>query len=530
VASKKKIAKPRLLIFIVAYNAATTLEVVLNRIPHALAAHFDIEVLVIDDASADDTFQIGHRIVKSGAFPFKLHVIANPVNQGYGGNQKIGYHFAVQDGFDFVALVHGDGQYAPECLPELMAPLVAGDSDLVLGSRMIHRMDAIKGGMPLYKFVGNRILTTVQNWLLRSHLAEFHTGYRIYSIDTLSRIPFHLNSNDFHFDTEILIQCLVAKRRITELPIPTYYGDEISRVNGMAYAKNVILTSIQARMQEYALLYDPKFDCAPEETKTSHYGVKFGYLSPHTFAFEAAKEGNRVLDMGCAGGGVANALMEKGCEVTAVDIEPLIEGVSVSKFIEHDLEQGPPAVIDQPFDLMLLLDVLEHLSEPEIFLQKMRAQARSGPDLKVVASTGNIAFILTRLLHLFGMFNYGKRGILDITHKRLFTFGTFRRLFRQAGYEILEIRGVPMPFPEVFGDNVLSRFLLATNLFMIRLSRSIFAYQIVLIARPLPTLKYLLNVAVKEADLRVVSDSTIESTAPEKVASPKSLGERRGSY
>ena len=353
--SKDKSAKPRLLIFIVAYNAETTLETVLDRIPKDLSGSFNIEVLVVDDASADDTFQVGHRIVRSGVFPFKLHVIANPVNQGYGGNQKVGYHFAVQEGFDFVALVHGDGQYAPECLPDLVAPLASGDSDVVLGSRMIHRMDAIKGGMPLYKFVGNRILTTAQNWLLRSHLSEFHTGYRIYSIDTLSRVPFHLNSNDFHFDTEILIQCMVAKRRITELPIPTYYGNEISRVNGLAYAKNVILTSIQARMQEYALLYDPKFDCAPEETRTSHYRVKFGYPSPHSVALDSVPAGSRVIDLGCAGGGGANALTEKGCEVTAVDIEPLMEGVTVNRFIEHDLELGPPAVLQEPFEKLLML-------------------------------------------------------------------------------------------------------------------------------------------------------------------------------
>jgi glycosyltransferase involved in cell wall biosynthesis len=521
VQSTDKSAKPRLLIFIVAYNAATTLEAVLNRIPQDLTKTFKVEVLVIDDASVDDTFHVGHRIVSSGAFPIKLHVMANPVNQGYGGNQKIGYHFAVQKGFNFVALIHGDGQYAPECLPDLMAPLLSGDSDVVLGSRMIKPMDALKGGMPLYKFVGNRILTILQNWLLRSRLAEFHTGYRIYSVDTLLSIPFHLNSNDFHFDTEILIQCLVGKQRITELPIPTYYGDEISRVNGMVYAKNVVMTSIQARMQEYALLYDPKFDCAPAEAATSHYGVKLGYSSPHTFALDMVKAGSRVLDLGCAGGGVASALTKKGCDVTAVDIEPLTKGNSVGRFIKHDLEQGPPDAVGESFDFVLLLDVLEHLSNPENFLQELRNKGRAAPHLKVTASTGNIAFIVTRLLHLVGMFNYGKRGILDITHKRLFTFGTFRRLFRQAGYEILEIRGLPMPFPEVFGDNFFSRFLLGINLFLIHLSRSIFAYQIILVARPLPTLKYLLSNAVQEAKLRVVSSTSHGSTPSALVATPK---------
>src|SRR5205814_3453044 len=133
-----------------------------------------------------------------------ITVLRNEYNQGYGGNQKVGYAYAIAEGFDFVAMVHGDGQYAPEELPNLLAPLRAGDADAVFGSRMMHRLGALKGGMPLYKFIGNRILSTAQNALLQTRLSEFHSGYRIYSVRTLAGIPFDLNSNDFHFDTEII--------------------------------------------------------------------------------------------------------------------------------------------------------------------------------------------------------------------------------------------------------------------------------------------------------------------------------------
>ena len=117
-------------------------------------------------------------------------------------------------------MIHGDGQYAPEELPTLVAPLRDGQADAVFGSRMMTRFGALKGGMPLYKFVGNRILTAIQNLLLGTSLTEFHSGYRVYSVAALQKIPFRLNSNDFHFDTEIIIQLLNARQRIVELPIP----------------------------------------------------------------------------------------------------------------------------------------------------------------------------------------------------------------------------------------------------------------------------------------------------------------------
>ena len=126
--------------------------------------------------------RLRHATRNSGDIPFKITVLYNPVNQGYGGNQKIGYHYAIERGFDFVALLHGDGQYAPEFLPALIEPLLKGEADAVFGSRMMNKRDALKGGMPLYKFVGNRILTSIQNRVLGANLTEFHSGYRVYSV------------------------------------------------------------------------------------------------------------------------------------------------------------------------------------------------------------------------------------------------------------------------------------------------------------------------------------------------------------
>ena len=135
-------SKPRLLILIVAYNAEKNIGAVLSRVPRRLGEEYEVEVLVLDDSSQDGTFEKSHEACSGRAMPFPLHVLFNPVNQGYGGNQKIGYHFAIERGFDFVALLHGDGQYAPECLPDLVRPLRDGEADAVFGSRMLETRGA----------------------------------------------------------------------------------------------------------------------------------------------------------------------------------------------------------------------------------------------------------------------------------------------------------------------------------------------------------------------------------------------------
>src|SRR3954449_1774655 len=146
--------KPRVLVFIVAYNAEKTIDSVVSRIPRELEDRYQLDILIIDDASPDTTFQRSHRLSRSEASHFPIHALFNPVNQGYGGNQKLGYRYAIEHGYDFVALLHGDGQYAPEKLPALIEPFLTDQADAVFGSRMINKGDALEGGMPKYKWVG----------------------------------------------------------------------------------------------------------------------------------------------------------------------------------------------------------------------------------------------------------------------------------------------------------------------------------------------------------------------------------------
>jgi glycosyltransferase involved in cell wall biosynthesis len=494
--------RPKLLVFIVAYNAETTIKSVLTRIPASLSDEYLVEVLIIDDSSRDQTFEKGHEVGEGGTVPYPIRVLYNPLNQGYGGNQKIGYHYAIENSFDFVALLHGDGQYAPECLPELVRPLKDNKTDAVFGSRMMEPGAALKGGMPVYKYVGNKILTWFENKMLRTSLTEFHSGYRVYSVNALKRIPFHLNTKDFHFDTEIIIQLVAARLRIVELPIPTYYGNEICHVNGLKYAWHVTSAAAKARLQELSVFYDRKFDCAPGNVTNVHYVPKFEYTSSHSMAFEAIKPGDRVIELGCAGGYFGERLRtDRNCHVIGVDREPLALHVSLDKFVQHDLDAGLPDLDYKSSDVIVLLDVIEHLRSPEGFVELLSRALT--PKTRVIVTSGNVAFFVTRLMLLLGQFNYGKRGILDISHTRLFTFSSLRALFEQAGFEVVRTEGIPAPYPLAIGRNLASKVLLSLNAALIRISRGLFSYQIFCEIRCNPSLGHLLSEAKANAEKKL---------------------------
>ena len=232
-------------ILIVAYNAQDTLAKVLDRISPEFAMQID-SILVCDDASTDDTHSVGLQYQSNSRLP--LTIVHHEINLGYGGNQKTGYQWAIEKNLDLVVLLHGDGQYAPEYLPQMVEPIVSGRADVVFGSRMITHGGARQGGMPLYKFVGNKILTTLQNRLAEVSLTEWHSGYRAYSVAALRKVNFLKNSDYFDFDSQIILQMIGARQRIVEIEIPTFYGDEISRVNGIKYGLKILIHTLKFRL------------------------------------------------------------------------------------------------------------------------------------------------------------------------------------------------------------------------------------------------------------------------------------------
>ena len=186
----------------------------------------------------------------------------NPRNLGYGGNQKKGLRHAIEKGYDIVVVLHGDVQYAPERIPDLIQPILEGQADMAFGSRMTDH--PLQGGMPLYKFLGNKFLTAIENWALGMNLSEYHSGFRAYSCAALNKVRFERCTDGFHFDTEILIQFKDKGLRIVEIAIPTHYGPESHQVGfgtSVRYGLGILVSLLEYRLHASGMrrFRSPKF-------------------------------------------------------------------------------------------------------------------------------------------------------------------------------------------------------------------------------------------------------------------------------
>jgi len=344
-------------------------------------------------------------------------------------------------------------------------------------------------------------LTFIQNRIIKSQLSEFHSGYRAYSMKTLSEIPFESNSNYFDFDTDIIIQLVDTKKRIKEIPIPTFYGDEICRVNGIRYAIRIIKSCVQSRLNKLGLYYQPKFDY--HQDSNAHYQSKFGYPSSQQFAMDNIKPQSTVIDIGCGPGFMAEKLKEKNAKTVSIDlqIQPQVRANSF-KCVEVDVEKYDFKDDFGKVDYLLVLDIIEHLKSLEQFLKVVRRRfSKDSPT--IIITTGNIAFLPVRLGLFLGSFNYGKRGILDMDHARLFTFYSLVKTLEINGFEVVKKQGIPAPFPLAVGRGKFAGFLLWINKILILISKSLFSYQIAVVAKPLPTLEHLLDDAHKAKDEKI---------------------------
>jgi glycosyltransferase involved in cell wall biosynthesis len=242
----------RIVVVMPAYNAAKTLERTYREIPLDLVD----EVVVTDDASHDETVREARRL--------GLRTLVHEKNRGYGGNQKTCYTEALRLGADVVVMLHPDYQYTPKLLPSMIGLLTDGPFDVVLGSRVLGGR-ALAGGMPMYKYVANRVLTAIQNLLCGAKLSEYHTGYRAFTREVLEALPLLENSDDFVFDNQMLAQILLAGFEIGEVSCPAAYFEEASSINfqrSVRYGLGVLVTSLQAFAHRKGLarhaLFDPR--------------------------------------------------------------------------------------------------------------------------------------------------------------------------------------------------------------------------------------------------------------------------------
>jgi glycosyltransferase involved in cell wall biosynthesis len=431
-------------ILVVAYNAASTLHTVLDRVPEDFRPEI-AEVLVQDDHSTDATYLVALGYQERGT-DLPLTIVRQTRNLGYGGNQKAGYRYAVEHGWDIVVLLHGDGQYAPELLPDMVAPLLRGEADAVFGSRMMVPGQAREGGMPLYKYLGNRILSRFQNAVAGLDLSEWHSGYRAYRVDALAAIPFERNSDGFNFDTQIILQLHDAGRRIVEIPIPTFYGDEICYVNGLHYAKEITRDTLRHRLGR-AGFGEGDLGHATADTPPA---FEPGSNRARIVEWMAERPPSRVLEVGCAEGWLSAALRAQGHEVTGLDATE-VEGVRVrtDHFVRADPDHGLPDEVGGGYDVVIAADVIEHVHDPECLVQEMTD--RLAPAGTLIASVPNLGHWYPRVRIAVGRFDYDQRGILDRTHLRFFTRRSFRRLAERSGLEVRRIAPTGLPIDVVTG-------------------------------------------------------------------------------
>ncbi|HQH27120.1 MAG TPA: glycosyltransferase family 2 protein, partial [Oligoflexia bacterium] len=230
----------KIIVVLPAYNAEETLESTFGEIPLEIID----DVILVDDHSTDKTAELSQRL--------NIETIVHPQNRGYGANQKTCYHRALEKGADIVVMLHPDYQYTPKLLAALVSMVAYGVYDAALGSRILGK-GALAGGMPLYKYAANRLLTFVQNVLISQKFSEYHTGYRAFSREALRAVPFEKNSDDFIFDNEIIAQMVFRGVRIGEISCPTLYAEQCSSINfqrSVKYGLGVLAVSCKFFLQK----------------------------------------------------------------------------------------------------------------------------------------------------------------------------------------------------------------------------------------------------------------------------------------
>jgi glycosyltransferase involved in cell wall biosynthesis len=243
-------SRPKVIAVLPAMNAAKTLERTVGAIPR----DFVDEVILVDDHSTDETRELAQNL--------PIHLVWHPHNAGYGANQKTCYLEALQRNADVVVMLHPDGQYEPELIPAMCAPILAGEADLVLGSRFAEPGMALSNGMPRWKYFVNRGLTRVENRVMGTELSEAHTGYRAYSREFLLTVPFLRNANDFSFDSEVLMQATAFGMRIAEVPARGRYFDDASSVGlraGAVYGAKTLWAALRLFLHRARILPSRRF-------------------------------------------------------------------------------------------------------------------------------------------------------------------------------------------------------------------------------------------------------------------------------
>lgn len=412
-----------------------------------------------------------------------------------GLRHKLAFRYALESGFSRVFPVYLDEAFEPEFLLKLL-----GAYDDASLPEAVYGYRAVGWGLKepklvFHKFWGSWFITQFQNWILSVQMSEFLSRYHSYSTDLLSRIPFERNSDGEHFTTELAVQCLAAQARILQVPLVTAKAQGKRTMGALGYLWGAAKLILHLRLMRMGFLYDRRFDLG-----TWEYPAKSSAWSSHSQIEKRVAAGAKVLDIGCGKGLIAQRLIDKGCVVSGVDIlEPGETSSKLHQYLSVDLNREPERFFawfrEQRFDVIVMGDIIEHLVDPESFLEALRNSLSSDHEPTLIISTGNVAFFIVRLMLLIGQFNYAPRGILDRTHTRLFTQKSFDRIFQQCGYEVLSKGWTSLPLSSLGGG--LWRLGERISFQLAEWFPGAFAYQMIYQVRPLPTTYQMLGAPLK---------------------------------
>jgi len=459
------VGRLRVALLFAGWSRGADLAALLRRIPDGLLREVDT-IYAIPEV---DSLDAGQFTDLRAEFP-ALKVLLPRFGGQPGRRLKLAMCCAMRAGCDLIVTLDTDAGHAPEYLARLLAPFANEEVACVIGSRLREHAATV----PLLHRLGLRLATGVQNQMLGSALSDAHSGFRAYRTSALATLPFRNNSDNFVFETELVIQHVTDKKRIEEVAVPSERSPRIWR--GALYGWLSFLTVIRALANRVHLVYHPKFDL--EGAKPS-YRYKEAPTSLHQFVIRRHSEpGIKVADVGAGSARVSQTLHAAGAEVIAIDHHQPSSELTFG-YVGADLNQDFAAKIiaslHGPADKVLALDVIEHLLRPEHGMAEIHRALRPGGTL--IASTANIAFIAIRLSLALGQFNYGKRGILDVTHTRLFTIRSFCRALEGEGFRIDKVRGFGPPIEDVIGSSFVLRCLDRIAGGLARVWPSMFAYQ-----------------------------------------------------
>ncbi len=467
---------PRILILVAATEDYELLKETLRRIPVEVAEM--VEEITIFDVLPEEEVARRMRHPLAPHVRDKLRFYRNPTRYGYGDNLKNCFDYAVLKGFDHVAVLRGDGAYDPSYLAIFLAALLEANSGAILGRRVSVRGARSSTLSSTSKRFANRLLSRVEDLLLGMGIEDYHCGFRLLSTEILRRIPYHLNSGDYLFDLEMLIQIRCLGIPISTVSVPDFH-DEGMRVGTMcSYAIRAVGTALGYRLHQLHLIRRGTYFVDLGE----RYVLKRNRYSSHMKILKAIEPGSHVLDLGCGQSLLAEEYHRRGITVVGVDkIPPDKVSPFVKDYVRHDMESPLDLKYGRVFDYVVLSDVIEHISDRESVMRSLRRYLKA--DGRLIASTGNVAIWFYRVSLLIGRFEYGPRGILDRTHVHLFTFDSFKRFLKQQGYRVLRREYTPIPFELVFESTGRSRTVERITRWYYYLARAwptMFAYQFIM--------------------------------------------------